>query len=122
MHWRMLLTVGVLFGVMAFGARETRAGNPWVDDVPGSPCANWIEYRSRPTFLDQIAIVGIGRCSPERLHVACRLAERGAPVRGLKLCPAELCPSVGRALIGLGLAAVRGGQLSAVYRLCPQQW
>ena len=118
MHWRTLLSVAVLSGVSPFGAVETQAGNPWVGDVPVS-CANWIR---RPPFPDEMAIFGIGRCSPERLRVACRLADSGAPIRGLKLCPVELCPSIGRALIGLGLASSHRGQLIAVYRLCPQQW
>jgi hypothetical protein len=123
MHWRTLLCVAMLFGVIPLGAIETQAGNLWVDNIPGSrSCAHWIEYRNRPTFPDWMALVGIGRCSPARLHVACRLAETGAPIRGLKLCPDELCPSVGRALLGLGLAAMSRDQLSAVYRLCPQQW
>jgi hypothetical protein len=120
MHWRTLLSVAVLSGMSPFGAIETQAGDPWVDDVVVSKsCANWIR---RPIFPDDMAIFGIGRCSPERLRVACRLAETGAPIRGLKLCPAELCPSIGRALIGLGLASTHRGQLIAVYRLCPQQW
>lgn len=123
MHWRTPLSVAVLFGVSPFGAIETQAGNPWVDDVLVSKsCANWIAYSSRPTFPDAITIFGVGRCSPARLRVACRLAETGAPIGGLKLCPVELCPSIGRALIGLGLAATHRGQLSAVYRLCPPQW
>jgi len=123
MHWRTLLSVGVLFGVIPFGAIETQAGNPRVDDLLGS-CANWIEYHRRASFPEQtpIAVMGARRCSPARLHVACRLAETRAPVRGLTLCPAELCPSIGRALIGLGLAAMSRGQLSTVYRLCPSPW
>jgi len=52
----------------------------------------------------------------------CRVAVTGAPVQGLKMCPGELCPTIGRALIGLGAAVMRPGQLLTVYRLCPQQW
>jgi hypothetical protein len=125
MHWRTLLSVGVLFGVIPFGAIETQAGNPRLDGVRGSEsCGHWIEYQRRAAFAEQtpIAVMGVRRCSPARLQVACRLAETGAPVRGLTLCPTELCPSIGRALIGLGLAAMPRDQLSMVYRLCPSQW
>lgn len=82
MHWRTLLSVGVLFGVIPFGAIEAQAGNPWVDDALGS-CANWIAHHRRAPFPDQtpIAVMGVRSCSPARLHVACRLAGTGVPMR-----------------------------------------
>jgi hypothetical protein len=117
---RTLLSV-VLFGTLLFGEIETQAaGNLWVYQS----CANWVQYHSFETVQDQMPtpVVRLGRCSPERMRMACRLAVAGAPVQGLKLCPDELCPTIGRALRGLGLTATRRGQLLTVYRPCPQQW
>jgi hypothetical protein len=56
------------------------------------------------------------------VHFFWRNRNSGAPVQGLKLCPNELCPTIGRALRGLGLAARRPRPLLTVYRLCRQQW
>lgn len=119
------LSPAVLFGAVLFAlhvcaVESQAAGNPWVYES----CADWIQGHSRETFHNTMptTVARIGTCSPERLRTACRLAATGAPVRGLELCPDELCPRIGRALIALGLAALRRGQLVTVYRLCPQQW
>jgi hypothetical protein len=120
-HWRILLSVA-FFGAVPFGVVETQAAeNPW--DVAASEFCDWSQYHSFGSFPDlPMPVIGVGRCSRERLRTACRLAVRGAaPLQGLKLCPAELCPTIGRALIGLGPAVISGGQLITVYRLCSQQ-
>ena len=117
--WTLLSAM--LFGTLLFGEVEAQAaGNLWVYQS----CTNWIQYHSFDPVQDQMPTpVGrLGRCSRERMRMACRLAVGGAPVQGLKLCPDELCPTIGRALRGLGVAAIPGGQLLTVYRLCPQQW
>jgi hypothetical protein len=118
---RLTLLYAVLFGTLLFGEIETRAaGDLWVYQS----CANWLQYHGLETGQDQMPtpVARLGRCSSERMRMACRLAVAGAPVQGLKLCPDELCPTIGRALRGLGLAAIGRGQLLMVYRLCPQQW
>jgi hypothetical protein len=117
---RTLLSV-VLFGTLLFGEIETRAaGNLWVY----RSCTDWVQYHSLDPVQDQTPtpVARLARCSPERMRMACRLAVAGAPIQGLKLCPDELCPTIGRALRGLGVAAMPRGQLLTVYRLCPQQW
>jgi hypothetical protein len=118
---RRTLLSAVLFGALLFGEIEAQAaGNLWVYQS----CANWVQYHSLETVRDQMPTPGarLGRCSRERIRMACRLAVAGAPVQGLKLCPDELCPTIGRALRGLGVAAMPRGQLLTVYKLCPQQW
>jgi hypothetical protein len=118
---RRTLSSAVLFGTLLFGGIETQAaGNLWVYQS----CANWVRYHSFETAQDQMPapFARLTSCSPERMRMACRLAVAGAPVQGLKLCPDELCPTIGRALRGLGLAAMSRGQLLTVYKLCPQQW
>jgi len=123
-HWRTLSSavfLGALLCALHFCAIESQAaGNAWVYES----CADWIQAHNLETFPNKIptTVARIGTCSPERLRAACRLAATGAPVQGLTLCPDELCPGIGRALIALGLAAMRRGQLVTVYRLCPQQW
>jgi hypothetical protein len=115
---RRTLLSTVLFGALLFGGVKTQAaGDLWVYQS----CAHWIEYRNFETYQMPTPVDRLGRCSPERLRTACRLAVAGAPVRGVKLCPDELCPTIGRALKGLGLASTHGGQLLTVYRLCPGQ-
>jgi hypothetical protein len=117
---RQTLLSTVLFGALLFGGDKTQAaGDLWFYQS----CAHWIEYGNLETFQDQMPtpVDRFGRCSPERLRTACRLAAGGAPVKGLKLCPDELCPTIGRALKGLGLASTHGGQLLTVFRLCPEQ-
>ena len=118
---RRTLLCTMLFGILLFGEIEAQAaGNLWVY----RSCANWVQFHSFETDQDQMSTPGarLGRCSRERMRMACRLAVAGAPVQGLKLCPDELCPTIGRALRGLGVAAMPRGQLLTVYRLCPQQW
>ena len=118
---RRTLLCTMLFGILLFGEIEAQAaGNLWVY----RSCANWVQFHSFETVQDQMSTPGarLGRCSRERMRMACRLAVAGAPVQGLKLCPDELCPTIGRALRGLGVAAMPRGQLLTVYRLCPQQW
>ena len=118
---RRTLSSAVLFGTLLFGGIETQAaGNLWVYQS----CANWVRYHSFEPVQDQMPapVARLTRCSPEHMRMACRLAVAGAPVQGLKLCPDELCPTIGRALRGLGLAAMTRRQLLTVYRLCPQQW
>jgi hypothetical protein len=117
---RRTLLSAVLFSTLLFcGVKAQAAENLWVYQS----CARWIEYGNLETFQDQMPrpVDRLGRCSPERLRTACRLAVAGAPVKGLKLCPDELCPTIGRALKGLGLASTHGGELLTVYRLCPGQ-
>ena len=114
-HWRTLSSA-VFLGALNFCPINAQAaGNPWVYET----CANWIQYHSHEAFPDQMP--RIGTCSPERLRAACRLAVTRAPIKGLKLCPDELCPTIGRALIALGMATLHPGELPTVYRLCPQQ-
>ena len=118
---RRTLLSAVLFGTLLFCETEIQAaGNLWVYQS----CANWVRYHSLETAQGQMptSVARLGRCSLERMRMACRLAVAGAPVQGLKLCPDELCPTIGRALRGLGVAAMPRGQLLTVYRLCPQQW
>ena len=118
---RRTLLSAVLFGTLLFCETESQAaGNLWVYQS----CANWVRYHSLETAQGQMptSVARLGRCSLERMRMACRLAVAGAPVQGLKLCPDELCPTIGRALRGLGVAAMPRGQLLTVYRLCPQQW
>ena len=115
---RTLLSV-VLFSAFLFGNIETQAAEDlWVY----RSCANWIQYYGLETVPDRVPIpvVRLKTCSPGRVRMACRLAATGSPVLGLKLCPDELCPTIGRALKGLGLAAMSQGQLLKVYRLCTQ--
>ena len=114
---RRTLLSTVLFGALLFGGVETlAAGDLWVY----RSCTHYIEYGNFEAFQDQMPtpIDRFRRCSPERLRSACRLAVGGAPVKGLKLCPDELCPTIGRALKGLGLASTHGSQLLTVFRLC----
>jgi len=118
---RRTLLSALLFGALLFGEIETQAaGGLWAY----RSCVNWLRYRNLDPVQDQMPTpVGrFGRCSSERMRMACRVAVTGAPVQGLKMCPDELCPTIGRALIGLGAAVMRPGQLLTVYRLCPQQW
>jgi len=123
-NWRPLSSAALFVALpcaLLFCAIETQAAEK---NRVYETCVNWFRFHRLETFPDQMpmTVARTGTCSPERLRAACRLAVTRAPVQALKLCPDELCPSVGRALIGLGLSTIPRSEVATVYRLCPQQW
>jgi len=90
---RRTLLSAALFGALFFGEIETQAaGDLWAY----RSCVNWLRYRNLDPVQNLPTPVGrFGRCSSERMRMACRVAVTGAPVQGLKMCPDELCPTIG---------------------------